>query len=305
MASFLTLPFELHVEIASYFLPSPPPTLSTPMLVCTAMRQDDPEDEECRPIFEAHAVFDSSYKYFQKGSYKDILRLILAFGRGPTKNEPNNNAIGQSLRHIYTAQLSAALAKSLVTQVLYYNAHGIDETDPRRVYYVKKGLWDILTVFDFMLGESSSTSRYDIIRLEFDFWRSFVSVCDDVAHRIPLALGWEEEMVKDAWAGHLEGLAFDVTSLGKRESSRGRAGLIAALVEREIRQMALCEDCLSETSRARTTYAICNALISRYRQFGRPSPSGYTYIGWCRKSSARKAREHVMRLLDEATFTGF
>ncbi|RPA84202.1 hypothetical protein BJ508DRAFT_42353 [Ascobolus immersus RN42] len=293
MASFFTLPLELHYEIASHLMPPPSPLLNKPMMVFLAVDDEFYEfglDREFwrTELFESIAVDRAEDYMFEDHEPNGpiIIRLILAFGRGPLKHEPNNNRMGQVLRHLYTTELCNLLVKTFLTQELYFTALDLADNgrlmDPPPTVLMKHALWSVFEAFNWetLYHESfhpkthrlSRTNPQLGMRQEFDFWRIFLSVGDKYAYTVPTALGWSylQSGVQASWSRRLESYIFYGYKGGKNRETglpdrplRVRVGLVAAILEREVEGQA--DQLGSETStRLERITAAYDALLGRY-----------------------------------------
>ncbi|RPA84208.1 hypothetical protein BJ508DRAFT_304030 [Ascobolus immersus RN42] len=118
MASFMTLPSELHYQIASLLLPpfpKPPvePNQSTePTGLIDAIRYRSNE------YYRQRRLYEKQHQYVPEESLTGIMNLIIAFGRGPRPgtDEPKYNGMGQYMRDLYTTRVCILLKRTITTQ---------------------------------------------------------------------------------------------------------------------------------------------------------------------------------------------
>ncbi|RPA84201.1 hypothetical protein BJ508DRAFT_42393 [Ascobolus immersus RN42] len=275
MATFFTLPLEIHYEIAGYLFPLLSPELYEPMQFSYVQRLTA-EGKKEGPLVELsmeehqtdhrlavlrHLVIADTVSE----EYDDIMNLIIAFGRGPCTNEPYNKPIGQPLRHLYTVQLCSPLAKAFIAaELLVVNTTcAFDE-------YASIGLLRprLACAFSAFASAPLEARSQTFTQLEFDFWRTFFGACDEAANTVPSAVGMEGSLAKDPWIERLEGFLLYSRPCYSSKASivTGRVGFIAALLAREERR-ASCEPGLSKAPRSENIIVAFDALIVRYKGF--------------------------------------
>ncbi|RPA84196.1 hypothetical protein BJ508DRAFT_323838 [Ascobolus immersus RN42] len=143
MASFLTLPFELHHHIATFLLPPLPK--------------------------HSDGVGVYSHDYVPRGSLQDILNITIACG-------PESKGRARYLREIYTVDVCIFLKHTVTTQGILASRQVNDLQRDCYHYLLLSSFSEVHDVFDTV---PTSGLPYGRAQSEFEFWCMFFNVWED------------------------------------------------------------------------------------------------------------------------------
>ncbi|RPA84198.1 hypothetical protein BJ508DRAFT_323840 [Ascobolus immersus RN42] len=170
MATFLTLPLELHHSIADFLLPPFPP--AKPTTLDLQSKDESPEQRTLR----LRQFYRHYHDYIPEDSLRGIMDLIIALGPQTIEDEANSAPMHQRLRDLYTTRVCIVLKKTVTTQSILLRRQWDRFQRYAYSYLIDESFLEIHTAFDTI---PSLGYKYGRSHLELDFWTAFLKIWDD------------------------------------------------------------------------------------------------------------------------------